>query len=176
MKYVCHKHDKGLLGRTPKEVALVEMIAGPVGELKGGTTMPCYTTGDMAAIKGVIASKLPGIKAFLGSKKFLAGDDVTYIDFVFFELLHFNNFITDGEILQDSTLSAYEARVRALNGIQAFFDSDFTKALAFNNKMAKIGNKAGHVAEQSDIKVHYFDFGGLGDAVRMTLHAAKVKF
>lgn len=42
--------------------------------------------------------------------------------------------------------------------------------------MAKIANKAGHAAQQSDIKVHYFEFGGLGDAVRMTLHAGKVKF
>ena len=139
MHYICAKHNPDLLGRDSAEVAMAEMASGIVGDLKGAVTGPCYMSGDKAAIKAAIDARLPAITKFLGVKNFLAGANVTFVDFIFFELLHLCDYCTDGETLKDSTLAAYVARVKSLNGIQAYFDSAATQGLSFNNKMAKLG-------------------------------------
>ena len=56
--------------------------------------MPCYTSGDRTAITANILEKVKPLVHFLGSKKFLAGENVTYIDFIFFELCDFMNWIS----------------------------------------------------------------------------------
>jgi glutathione S-transferase len=176
MKYICHKHDKALLGRTPAELAIVEMISGIVRDFQGAITGSCYGSSDVAAIKSIIDSRLPAIQKFLGSKKFLVGDNVTYVDFIFFAVLHLADSVTNGYVLKDN-LATYEARVRSLRGVKAFAESDFTKSLAFNNKMAKLGATAGHAASmQSDVKLTYFGIGGRAEAIRMCLFLGGVKF
>ena len=117
------------------------MAFGVVMDLKMGATMPCYMSGDMAAITAVIDAKLPGLVSFLGDKTFLTGDRVCYVDFIFFELIHFlDRITTEGLFEKHASLKAYRERVLALPRMQAYFDSDATQKLAFNNKLAKIGN------------------------------------
>ena len=43
MKYIGNKYGPTLLGKTPAEQGQVEMVATAVADLKGATTMPCYT-------------------------------------------------------------------------------------------------------------------------------------
>ena len=50
MKYICYKWGPELLGKDSKQVGEVEMISVIIGDLKGATTMPCYTSGDRAQI------------------------------------------------------------------------------------------------------------------------------
>ena len=76
----------------------MEMIAGVISELKGSVTMPCYTVGDRSAITVDLIKKVAPIKKFLGSKNFLCGDNVTYVDFIFFELCDFMNWIAEGQL------------------------------------------------------------------------------
>ena len=140
IRYVCAKYDAKLLGRTAEETANVEMLAGVIGDLKGAVTMPCYMSGDKGVIKQKVDGALPGIVKYLGAKDFLVGDQVTFVDFIFFELLHLVDFALDGTVISSyETLPGYIARIKALNGIQAYFDSAATQGLTFNNKMAKIG-------------------------------------
>ena len=94
MKYIAYKYGPELLGGSPAEIAKVEMVAGIVTDLKGAITMPCYTSGDRNAITMNLMEKVKPLVAFLGDKKFLVGDNVTYIDFVFFELIDFMTFIS----------------------------------------------------------------------------------
>ena len=74
IKFICSKYGPNLLGRTPEELAHVEMMAGVVGDLKGAVTNPSYTTGDRAAITAVILEKIKPISAYLADKTFLVGD------------------------------------------------------------------------------------------------------
>ena len=98
IKYICSKHGPSLLGRTPEEIAHVEMAAGVIGDLKGAITMPCYTSGDRAAIAALILDKIKPISAYLADKTFLVGDSVTYVDFILFELCELMSFITEGQL------------------------------------------------------------------------------
>ena len=141
MKYIAAKHDKNLLGRNPQEIGQTEMINNIVMDMKGSVTGPCYGTGDRAAICAVIDTKIEGICKFLGDKKFLVGDQVTYVDFIFFELLEFSNFITEGKLYETRKCCAdYRDRMMELKGVRAFMESDYTKGQKFNNKIAKLGN------------------------------------
>ena len=56
--------------------------------------MPCYTSGNRADITANILEKVKPLVRFLGSKKFLVGENVTYVDFIFFELCDFMNWIS----------------------------------------------------------------------------------
>ena len=142
MKYIAYKYDEKLLGHTPKQVAQVEMVAGIVTDLKGAITMPCYTTGDRATITMNLLEKVKPLVAFLADKSFLVGENVTYIDFVFFELIDFMTFISQGQLFQQfESLEAYHSRVKNLPKLKEFYaDDERCVKRPFNNKIAKLNN------------------------------------
>ena len=100
MKYIAYKYGPELLGNSPAKIAQVEMVAGIITDLKGAITMPCYTTGDRITITINLLEKVKSLVTFLGNKQFLVGDDVTYIDFVFFELIDFMMFISQEQLFE----------------------------------------------------------------------------
>ena len=89
MKYIANKHGPELLGTDAAMIGRVEMVANQISELKGSVTMPCYTTGDRTGITTELLKRVGPIVNFLGQNKFLCGDQVTYPDFIFFELIDF---------------------------------------------------------------------------------------
>ncbi len=118
------------------------MISGVVSDLKGAVTMPCYTSGDRAAITTQLLVKVQPIVKFLGDKKFLVGNDVTYVDFTFFELFELMSFISEGQLFTaQPKLAAYCDRVKGLPKMAEYFADD-TKCMKapFNNKVAKLNN------------------------------------
>ena len=142
MKYICSKYDPSLLGRTPEEVAHVEMMNGVVGDLKGAVTMPSYTTGDRAAISATILEKIKPISAYLGNKTFLVGESLTYVDFIFFELCEVMSWVTEGQLFAENpNLGPYCDRVKGLPKLAEYYADD-TKCMKrpFNNKVAKLNN------------------------------------
>ena len=142
MKFIANKYGPELLGTSPAQIAQVEMVAQIVSDLKGATTMPCYTQGDRQAITQSIMQKVTPLVTFLGEKPYLCGDNLTYVDFVFFELCDFMDWIAEGQLLaQHPSLKAYSDRVKALPRLAEFYDDD-TKCIKrpFNNKIAKLNN------------------------------------
>ena len=142
MKYIASKYGPQLLGTTPIEIAQVEMISGVVGDLKGAVTMPCYTSGDRAGITANLLMKVKPIVNFLAAKNFLIGENVCYVDFIFFELIELMEFISEGQLLeQNPSLRAYCDRVKGLPKLAEFYaDDDKCMKRPFNNKVAKLNN------------------------------------
>ena len=80
--------------------------------------------------------------AFLGDKRFICGQNVTYPDFLLFELCEFGDWLTEGAIYkQNPTLKEYHGRVKALPRLAEFYTDD-SKCIKrpFNGKTAKINN------------------------------------
>ena len=99
MKYIASKHGPFLLGSDPAQTAQIEMLASVVQDLKQSVTLPCYTTGDRAGITTNLLQKVKPIVAYLGQKNFLVdNDDPCYVDFAFFELCDFMNWISEGKL------------------------------------------------------------------------------
>ena len=142
-KYVADQWKPECLGKTAAEKAQVNMCSGVLLDIKMGTTMPCYMSGDVEKIKECITAKMPAIVAFLGDKKFLVGDYATYVDFYFFELLNTLNFYTEGKVYTDyPTLSTYHASVADLPGLKEYLADPncMENTRTFNGKSAKLNN------------------------------------
>ena len=129
-------------GKSDADKATVDMLNGVIHGIKGEITGPCYAPGT---VKEELAAKaLPkfeGVFNFLGEKEFLVGDYVTWMDFYFFELLNFIQFLTDGELATRYPASvAYIQRVSELPGLKEYLASDKFVAKPFNGDMASVNN------------------------------------
>ena len=142
MKYIANKYGPQILGKDAAQIGQVEMVAASLSELKGAVTMPCYTTGDRTGITTDLLKKVVPIVNFLGDKQFLCGDNVTYPDFIFFELIEFMEFISQNQLCERyPVLEDYQDRVKALPRLDEFLaDNDKCIKRPFNNKIAKINN------------------------------------
>ena len=89
-----------------------------------------------------LIEKVKPLVSFLGDKSFLIGDNVTYIDFVFFELIDFMTFISQGQLFQKyESLEAYHTRVKNLPKLKEYYANDeLCIKRPFNNKIAKLNN------------------------------------
>ena len=118
------------------------MVNSVVVDLKGAVTMPCYTTGDRVSITMTALEKIKPLVAFLDDKSFLCGDNVTFVDFAFFELCDFLDWVSQGLVYErNPTLKAYHGRVSKLPRLAEFYgDDDRCIKRPFNNKVAKLNN------------------------------------
>jgi len=144
MRYVAGKWAPDLLGPAPSTPAGAEMgmVLGVLEDLKGALTGPCYSGAmDRAALEQLALDRSAPLAKFMEGRKWVAGETLTYVDFVLFELLELQDFITDGKIFKTfPVLKAYHDRVHALPRVKEYYDSDRCMKRPFNNKVAKINN------------------------------------
>ena len=118
------------------------MLVGVITDIKNGVTRPCYA-GDKPAAMAVIADKIPAMLKFIGENKFLAGDNVTFVDFYWYELVELMAFVSDGSIYKDySVLKTMHDTMSNLPGLKEYLADPncLDKHRTFNNKHAKINN------------------------------------
>lgn len=142
MQYVAKKYSPSLLGSSAQEVGRISMLLDKVGTLKMDSTMPCYMTGDVEAIIEKSRPTLAGIVQAMGESEWIAGSNLTWLDFYFAELLDLLDKITDGLFYAEfPTTQTYWERFIALPGIaEAWADDTKCMKAPFNNKMAKLLN------------------------------------
>jgi glutathione S-transferase len=81
------------------------------------------------------------VEKFLGDKKYIAGDYVTFVDFFVFEQIEMFTLATDGEFVKKyPTLAAYHQRIASLPKFDVYYKSDRFLKGPFNTKVAKIFN------------------------------------
>ena len=119
MRYICRKYKPELLGRTLEERAQVDMIGAVVNDLKvNGCMVPCYVHGDRDKIDQDCTKKLEPIVKWLGTKDYLMGKDLCYVDFVLFECICVTDFVTNGRVFTDyPTLKPYSDRIKSITSL-----------------------------------------------------------
>ena len=141
-KYIADKWNPELCGKDAQTKAHANMLGNVLNEIKNAVTGPCYGSGDIEAIKKEIAegAKLQKVVEFLGGKKFLTGDDVTWVDFYFVEMIELMSKQHEGLFEKYPTLKTYRESVFALPKLAEYLASDSCKekTYAFNNKSAKL--------------------------------------
>ena len=83
---------------------------------------------------------------YLQGKKLLAGDDLTYVDFYFFERLQLMIHVTNGKILNEMPiLNEYNETMKNLPQLKEYLEDNNCPELwlKFNNKHAKINGNIG---------------------------------
>lgn len=101
MKYIAKKWRPDLLGSTAAQMGRIEMLSAHVDTLKGKATMPCYQTGDRDAIIEECRPILAKLMAAKGTDKWIAGANLSWLDFYFAELLDLLDKISQGLFYQE---------------------------------------------------------------------------
>ena len=141
MRYICKKWNSDLLGKTDKDFGRVEMLVGVIRTILQYCVNHCYGSGDKQALLKDFNSSIPQVVAFLGNNKFLVGDYVTYVDFIFYELLELVSFVSEGKVYTENpTLDSFKKSVESLEKMAKHLQSERFVKGTFNNKVAKINN------------------------------------
>eukprot|EP01094_Clydonella_sp_ATCC50884_P017424 TRINITY_DN3033_c0_g1_i1.p2 TRINITY_DN3033_c0_g1~~TRINITY_DN3033_c0_g1_i1.p2 ORF type:complete len:241 (-),score=112.79 TRINITY_DN3033_c0_g1_i1:200-922(-) len=140
-RYICTKWKPELLGRTPKEVGEAAMLEGLLSDLNGALDkISFFPDGTRERLMECTKTRLEPIHEFLGEKKFLVGDAVTFVDFILFEMLDKANdeHIWDGKFFDElPRFRAYHAAVQALPGMMS--PEERRAQGYFNGWRAKLG-------------------------------------
>ncbi|EFX60696.1 hypothetical protein DAPPUDRAFT_219884 [Daphnia pulex] len=88
-----------------------------------------------------VAVKLKQVSTFLGSHPYFAGQNITYMDFVMYELLDQNSQLIPGLLDEFPNLKEFHAGIGALEKVAAYLSSDKCIKYPFNGPMAQWGGK-----------------------------------
>eukprot|EP00350_Pseudokeronopsis_sp_OXSARD2_P008417 CAMPEP_0170558768 /NCGR_PEP_ID=MMETSP0211-20121228/37719_1 /TAXON_ID=311385 /ORGANISM="Pseudokeronopsis sp., Strain OXSARD2" /LENGTH=108 /DNA_ID=CAMNT_0010871039 /DNA_START=143 /DNA_END=469 /DNA_ORIENTATION=+ len=98
-KYLAEKYCPDMCGKTPKEKAELDMVARLTHHgCKIEVGMKCFFPGnERSVIKEEAHKSTERLVKYLGDKKFIMGDNLTWLDFYNLELYEFLNWVTEGE-------------------------------------------------------------------------------
>ncbi|XP_017323879.1 glutathione S-transferase Mu 3 [Ictalurus punctatus] len=141
MRYIARKHN--LCGETEDEIIRVDILENQAMDFRNGFVMLCYLDFDNKK-KGYLDA-LPGIlkqfSVFLGERKWFAGDKITFVDFIMYELLDQHRMFEPKCLDNFKNLKDFLDRFEALEKISAYMKSSRFMKTPVNNKMAKWGHK-----------------------------------
>lgn len=138
MQYVAKKWKPELLGRNAAEVGRIHMLEFHVFTLKQACTGPCYSeTGNREEIVSHCRPMLAKLYEVTGNSTYLAGEHITYLDFMYHELLDVLNWLSEGSFFQEfPNLQVYCDRMVA--HYPGFWQENVQ--LPMNGPSAKINN------------------------------------
>ena len=140
MKYIAKKWKPELLGSSAAELGRIEMLSAHCDDLKKESTVPCYTTGDSNQIVETVRPILQKLADCLENSKWLAGDNLSWLDFQFAENLDLLDKISEGLLFQEfpRTQEYFEAFTN-LPGLSEYWQT--CMKAPFNGLSAKLLNQ-----------------------------------
>jgi len=121
MRYIARKHN--LCGTTEEERTRVDLAADIYIEFRGGMTAIVYND-KYAELKDAYAKSLPGklkqIENFLGKRKWFAGENITFVDFAFYEHLFVHRLWEPKCLDNCPNLAAFLTRFEAIPSMKKF--------------------------------------------------------
>lgn len=140
MRYIARKHN--MCGKTEDEQVRVDIIENQAMDFRNGFVMLCYMHYDNkdGYLKG-LPDKLRAFSEFLASRDWFAGSDITFVDFIMYELLDQHRMFDSKCLDAFDNLKKFLDRFEALDKIAAYMKSPKFIKTPVNNKMAKWGGK-----------------------------------
>lgn len=127
MRYLARKHGLVVPDSKPAEAARVDMLESQLNELRWSLIYHCWED-YFESVKWNFAEALPGqveqLSRALGDRSWLAGDKITHVDFMLYELLDQLSLFRPGCLDKHDNLKAYVDRFRQLKPIEAYLSSD----------------------------------------------------
>lgn len=141
-RYIARKI--GMKLESDKAQTEADMLEGVVNTLRRDFSGVCYNPGFADKRESMKASQLIKLKQFedyLGDKKFLTGDEISHVDFAFYETLAHHQLLFPDIFAKFPKIQSYVTRFECLEKISAYLKSDRFKKFPINNPMAKWGGK-----------------------------------
>lgn len=112
------------MGKTEEERVRVDILAEQSMDFRNGLVRLCYNP-NFETLKAeyfvALETKLAEFTNFLGSRKFFAGDSVTFVDFIMYELLDQHRELNKDMI--KGKLAEFLDRIEKLPQIEAYMKS-----------------------------------------------------
>ena len=165
LRYIARKND--LLGKTEAERIRVDILAEQSMDFRNGIVRLAYNAAFVSAkfkIPGAkgnlyyldiipfqeqlkpeyeknVEGKLNDFSKFLGDNQWFAGENITFPDFVMYELLDQHRIMSPDLVAKFPKLVDFLNRFEQLPRIAAYMKSDRFLRAPINNKMAKFGGQ-----------------------------------
>lgn len=140
MQYLARKH--GLAGKNAVDQSRCLLLAEQIYDYRMAYGRVAYSP-DYVKLKDDYAKSLPdkikSLSDFLGEGKYVAGDYVTYADFILFEYLEAQMGFDKDVLKNFPVLENYRKRILELDSVDKYFKSPGAIKFPFNGAPARIG-------------------------------------
>ncbi|KAM5202222.1 glutathione S-transferase Mu 1 isoform 1-T1 [Hipposideros larvatus] len=142
LRYIARKHN--LCGETEEERIRVDVLENEVMDMRISLARVCYSP-DFEKLKPEYLKTLPEkmklISQFLGKRSWFAGDKLTYVDFLAYDILDMHRRFEPKCLDAFPNLKDFVARFEGLKKISAYMKSSRFLPSPLFGKMALWGNK-----------------------------------
>ncbi|GFY41275.1 glutathione S-transferase [Trichonephila inaurata madagascariensis] len=140
LRYLAQKYD--LEGRNDQDEIRIHLAEQQLNDLRWSlrnlVVRNDFESAKIDFIKS-IPQKLNLWEKFLGERKYIAGDYITYVDFLAFETFDYYNYFHPNSFHDFPSLLAYKDRIQNLSGLQEYFTSSAYKVWPLFGPGAKFG-------------------------------------
>ncbi|KAG3281314.1 glutathione S-transferase Mu 1 [Ictidomys tridecemlineatus] len=142
LRYLARKHN--LCGETEEEKIRVDILENQVVDVRMHFIMLCYNP-DFEKKKPEYLETLPEkiklFSQFLGKRPWFAGDKITYVDFITYDVLDQHRVFEPKCLEAFPNLKDFMSRFEGLKKISAYMKSNRFLPTPLYSKMATWGNK-----------------------------------
>jgi len=143
MRYLARKYD--LEGSSELERRRADLAEQQLVDLRGAFVGLCYSPDHAQkkpAFLAQLATALKAFSAFLGKHKWFAGERITFVDFLIYEVLFQLSVFSKESFKGSENLLEFLKRFEQLPTIAAYMKSDKFIKWPFNNNMAAYGSRS----------------------------------
>nr|APH81355.1 GST Mu 3 [Tigriopus kingsejongensis] len=142
LRYIARQHD--MLGQSQDECMRVDIMAEQSMDFRNGLVRLSYNQ-SFDQVKddylAALPAKLAEFVRFLGDRPWFAGESLTFVDFIMYELLDQHRELAPEIINATPKIVEFLNRFEQLPTIEAYMKSDRFMKLPLNNRMAKFGGE-----------------------------------
>lgn len=113
MKYIAETYNPELLGKTPEIEEEVTAITEKLKSMHDRMNLRCYCKYTLEDLNAY--DTLKPIAEILGDKDFVAGNDLTYVDFFMLEMCEYGQYLSQGELYSNhENLEKYAVKMKEM--------------------------------------------------------------
>ncbi|XP_071546691.1 glutathione S-transferase Mu 4-like [Panulirus ornatus] len=141
LRYIARKHD--MCGKTEEEKTRVDILENQAMDMRRAFVKLCYETYNTK--KQEYLDDLPAamklLSDFLGDRPWFAGDNITFVDFLIYELLDVHQELDSSCLDGKKNLQDFVKNFEALPAMKKYMASPQFLKTPLNGPMAIFGNK-----------------------------------
>lgn len=141
MRYLGRKFD--LWPANEQQAIRVDLIEQQLIDYRSAGTQVFYNP-DFDKLKDdyivALNQRVSALAKFLGSNDYLAGDKLTYVDFLAYEWLDVNRTLVPSLLDSHESLNKFTKRIESISKVKEYMESPRFMKYPFNNDQAKWGS------------------------------------